>query len=105
MSDNIKDIGVKFKRPAEEDRMLKAVRDYGGCVNHQYLIDEELSEVSCAKCDKKFNPMAVLVKLANREGTWKANQKRSQELMKKLEERTSTKCNHCGKMTKIKGLK
>lgn len=103
MSDNIKDIGVKFKRPSEEDRMLKVVHNKD-CYNHQYLIDAEADIISCSKCNKTFNPMAVLVDLARKESTWINNKKRSMELLKKVEERTSTKCSHCGKMTKIKGL-
>jgi len=100
--DNIEPIGVKFKKPADEERMLKTVHRGVGCINHAYLIDEEASEVTCSKCDKTFNHMAVLIDLSRRESTWLMNQKRAIDVMAKLKERSRTKCNNCGKMTKIR---
>jgi len=104
MSDNIESIGVKFKKPVKEDRMLRTISRGAGCLSHSYIIDEESNEVTCGKCDKTFNHMAVLVDLTRKEGTWVRNQARSIELMAKLAERSRTKCNNCGKMTKIKGI-
>lgn len=99
--DNIEPIGIKFKQPADEERMLKTVYKGAGCFNHAYLIDEEASQVTCAKCDKIFNPMAVLLDLSRKESTWMMNRKRSIEAMEKLEKRSRTKCYNCGKMTRI----
>lgn len=99
--DNIKPIGIKFKKPADEKRMLKTVYKGTGCRNHAYLIDDEASQVTCSKCDKIFNPIAVLLDLSRKESTWVMNQKRAIELMEKLSQRSRTKCNNCGKMTKI----
>ena len=67
MTKKITNIGIKFKKPTDDERMLTAVPKSSGCYNHQYLIDAEANEVTCSKCDKVFNPMAVLVALTREE--------------------------------------
>lgn len=99
--DNVEPIGIKFKPAADEERMLKTVHRGAGCTNHAYLIDGEASQVTCDKCDKIFNPMAVLLDLSRKESTWMINRKRSIVEMEKLEKRSRTKCYNCGKMTRI----
>ena len=66
MVDNIENIGVKFKNPICKAKMLTLVKSKG-CREHSYIIDEESDIVTCSKCDKTFNPMAVLVALARKE--------------------------------------
>ena len=99
--DNITKIGIKFKNPTDEEMMLKVVRSYTGCRDHAYIIDPELDTVSCGICEKTFNPMSVLEDLARRESKWTYNGERYREEMKRLGERSRTKCKHCGKMTRI----
>ena len=101
--DNIKDIGVRFKKPTtgNEDKFLTLVSPYKGCIEHKYVIDEEGDVVTCSNCDKTFNPMSVLVKLSRKESRWMMNMQRYNEDMKRLSERCRTKCQHCKQMTKI----
>jgi hypothetical protein len=104
--DKVKQLPVRFKNPAPEDRTL--MRPYevdkgGGCSHFMvhYIIDEKLAEVECGGCGAKLNPMWVLGQLANMDRRYEEGQKRYQEEMKRLDERERTKCQNCGKMTRI----
>lgn len=111
----VKRLGVKFKEPpTEQDQMLKLVRKYerGEC-NHdwffvagqmrevQYLLREGETEVECGHCGTRLDPMWVLKKLAHKETRWDRTRQSYAEEMKRLSERSRTKCEHCGKMTRI----
>lgn len=113
--DNVKPIGVKFKAPPGDDApMLKVIDTWGrdGC-NHRYwwqdgrmhnvtyyLRDGE-TEVECSACNARLDPMFVLKILANEETQWSRNRERYIEEMRRLKERSRTKCLHCGNMTEI----
>ena len=101
MTDNIENIGIKFKKPICEDKMLNLLPTPKGCLGHSYIIDEESNIVTCSKCNKTFNPMSVLVSLARKESRWQMNRERYKEEMERLSERSRTKCQHCGEMTRI----
>jgi hypothetical protein len=99
---------VKFKTPPSEERTLEVVHGgfdrcnhnfiiVGGEIKHvTYIIDEAAAEVECSNCKAKLNPMWVLARLAHHETRY-----RYQEEMKRLSERTRTKCDNCGHMTRI----
>lgn len=118
--DKIKRLPVSFKKPPSGDEsMLKVVHyEKDGCnhrfgyfgdpmsggarmVNASYLIREGETEVECSLCGTKLDPMFVLRRLANEETQWLQTRKHYQEEMKRLRERERTKCDHCGKMTRI----
>lgn len=101
MDDNITPIGVKFKNPPSEDRMLEIVSNRG-CLHHVYLIDAKTHKIECAKCKLFFEPMAVLLDLAQAESRWRHSYDRMKEASAKLEERKRCKCEHCNKITRIK---
>jgi ribosomal protein S27E len=93
------DLGVKFKKPHPEDVTL--IMGYPKCFHGPFIVDSEAAEVACATCGEKLNPMVVLHRLAAKESQYHATAKRYQEEMKRISERSSTKCRHCGKMTRI----
>lgn len=113
--DKIKKLGVRFKQPAAEDEnTLRIVHfekdgcnhkwkyvDGVGMVNAQYLIREGETEVECSLCNTRLDPMFVLRELACKEHRWNHQRQTYQEEMRRLSERTRTKCDHCGKMTRI----
>jgi hypothetical protein len=104
--DNVKKLPVRFKTPLPEERtvvMLHEVPKAMTCCHLfvQYIVDESAAEVECGKCGAKLNPMWVLVRLACEDRRYEDSQKRHQEEMKRLAERSRTKCDHCGKMTRI----
>jgi hypothetical protein len=112
--DKIKPIPVKFKRPpGEEQPMLKVVHSYGEDCNHRYrwngsrmvdatyLLREGETEVECGLCHTRLDPMFVLRILAGEETQWLRARERYIDEMRRLNERSRTKCEHCGGMTRI----
>lgn len=101
--DKIKKLDVRFKRPiGAEGKFLTLVPKYEGCLEHSYVIDPEADKVTCRKCLKIFNPMAVLTDLARKESGWFLHHQRYTEEMKRLDEKSRTKCEHCKQMTRIR---
>jgi hypothetical protein len=106
---------VKFKTPPTGERTLEVVHGsgYGDRCNHiftieggnvkkvTYIIDEAAAEVECGFCKIKLNPMWVLARLAHQETTYHETAKRYQEEMARLKDRSRTKCENCGCMTRI----
>ena len=113
--DKVKRLGVKFKAPPKEDGpMLRIVHSGGrGDCDHrwtfvdgrmrsvQYLIREGETEVECGNCGTRLDPMFVLKRLAHEETKWLEARATYAEEMKRLGERSRTKCQHCGQMTRI----
>jgi len=98
-TDNVMDIGVRFKSEPDDDQIFEVVRDRE--CHHQYRIDIESDTVYCAKCPKTFNPMAVLLEFARQEERWRLARESYQDEMTRLRKRKKTKCDHCGRMTSI----
>lgn len=112
--DKIKKLPVNFKAPPAPDQpMLTIVRYERDACNHSwtyrdgkvvdanYLIREGETEVECGLCGTRLDPMFVLRRLANEETQWERTRQSYREEMKRLAERERTKCQHCGKMTRI----
>lgn len=101
MSDETKIIELKvpFKKPVPDDRFLLV--EYNPCFHGPFVVDRDKLEVVCKKCGEKLNPMHVLCRLASEETQWHESFKRYQGEMKRLAERSATKCQHCQKMTRI----
>jgi len=71
--------------------------------SHKYMtVDEELNEVTCDDCGAKLNPVGMLLRFAHEESRWMQERVRLMELHKQLDTRVRCKCQHCGKMTKIR---
>ncbi|SDV49254.1 hypothetical protein SAMN05216551_107187 [Chitinasiproducens palmae] len=68
---------------------------------HGFTVDESLEQVTCRTCGERLNPMWVLSQLCNSETRWRQSREQYQDEMKRLKERSRTKCEHCGKMTRI----
>lgn len=97
---------VRFKEPLPEERSILLAWEAGkggGCTHlfAQYLVSDTDAEVECGRCGTKLNPIWVLVKLAVHDRRMAESQQRYQEEQKRLAERTRTKCQHCGEMTRI----
>lgn len=94
---------VRFKHKDEERTLLQPWEVVGkkSCYHRQFIVDDKKAEVECADCGEKLNPIWVLAYLCNRESQWKESRRRYQEEMKRLDERSRTKCEHCEKMTRI----
>lgn len=104
--DKITKLPVRFKNALPEERSLAFLHEVGKrqpC-NHlfaTYLIGDGDAEVTCGRCDAKLDPMWVLHKLAIHDRRMAENTERYRDETKRLAERSRTKCDHCGKMTRI----
>jgi hypothetical protein len=114
MTDDVTKLPVKFKAPPTGERVLEVVGgSYGDGCNHvfaiaggqiknvTYIVDPAAAEVECSNCKAKLNPMWVLARLAHKETDYHALAARYQQEMRRLSERTRTKCQNCGYMTRI----
>ena len=101
---NVTKLPVRFKPQAPDERTLLRpweVGKSGGCSHDRFVVDEKKSEVECADCKEKLNPMWVLVHLAAMDSRMREASKRYKDEMARLSDRSRTKCEHCGKMTGI----
>lgn len=99
---NIAQLPVKFKRVEAGDRFLVPVESRK-CRHWQgpFEVDVHGGACKCKACGETVTPMFVLERLMSQESNWRQTHDRYQEEMKRLAERSRTKCDHCGKMTGI----
>lgn len=102
--DNVTKIPVKFKDVGKSGQMLE-IKHHTDCSHfvrpQSFLVDRDRVEVECGKCGQLLNPMAVLSWMAVEETGWHRVGKQYQNEMRRLDERSRTKCEHCDKMTRI----
>lgn len=111
MSENDNDpkvakLNVRFRRPLDTDDMRTVLMPYevrreSECQHGRYVVDEQMAEVECAICHAKLNPIWVLRQFAHWERRMTDLHARYADEMARLGERSKTKCNHCGQMTRI----
>lgn len=105
MSDKVIRLPVA-KRP--NDRAIER-RPWGPdrtCDHHgaTYFYDESEAEVTCGGCGAKLNPVWVLAQLSAMEGRWIEGRRAYLQLKAEHEKRRRCKCQHCGQMTRIRGM-
>lgn len=89
-------------RDTSTERVLTEVRSYA-CRHERFVIDDHLQEVACGDCGEKLNPMYALVQLCRKENRYHELHARYHDELNRLAERSRTKCEHCGQMTRISG--
>lgn len=102
--DNITRFPIKAKKQPNEDRTLVQpfeVARYGECDHPRFIVDPAKAEVECAVCSERLNPIWVLTRLAGEDRRMENTRERYREEMARLAERSRTKCQHCGEMTRI----
>jgi hypothetical protein len=111
--DKIKPIPVKFKQPPGADPPFLVLVHHGGKCNHRYqhvdgriitatyALREGETEIECGLCHTRLDPMFVLRIMAHEENSWSRARLNYIDEMKRLKERSRTKCCYCGKMTEI----
>lgn len=100
---------VRFKSQAPAERTAVLPFEIGRpepCLHSPlmgatYIVDTKLAEVECGKCGAKLNPMFVLQQIAAEDRRMAQARERYQDEQKRLANRQRTKCDHCGKMTRI----
>ena len=79
---------------------LESRRSYK-CMHHRTVVDEALNEVQCKDCNEKLNPIWCLVRLAQEESRYVHEWRRSKEIAKRINEKKTTRCEHCNRMTRV----
>ena len=90
-------------RPAlDEAPMLQAV-PYSHCKHlfATFTVDVDAAKCFCKDCGGEVSPIFVLEQLMKQESRWNRTRDAYQDEMKRLAERSRTKCQHCGEMTRI----
>jgi ribosomal protein S27E len=72
------------------------------CTHQNIIVDETLSTVECGDCSEKLNPVMILARIGKEESRYMQENKRLNETRKDLAMRLRCKCQHCGKITRIK---
>lgn len=72
------------------------------CRHRHLLVDEDLAEVECQDCGVKLNPVAMLARFAKEESRWHREGSALRKLRDQLDEKQRCKCQHCGKMTRVR---
>lgn len=102
--DKIAKLPIRFKNPLPPERTLVFPYEVGKssrCQHEHFVVDSEKAEVECGACGEKLNPMWVLQRLTSRDHRFHEAHHQYAEQMKRLSERSVTKCRNCGKMTRI----
>jgi hypothetical protein len=104
--DTIARLPVRFRERLPDERTLMQLHEVSGppkCQHlfAQYLVDPAAAEVECGRCGEKLNPMWVLDQLAKNDRRMAESQAAAKAMRERLEERSRTKCQHCGGMTRI----
>ena len=84
---------VTPRAPVSDERLLHS--------NGPFEVDDKAGKCKCLRCGGEVSPMFVLEQLMRQESTWMRTRAAYQDKMKRLDERSSTKCQHCGQMTRI----
>lgn len=100
IDDNVTVFPVAPRKSLGDDRVFTTV-PLTTCWHKRYIVDDKAAEVTCADCNEKLNPMWVLQQLCNAENRYHELRARYHEELKRLGERSRTKCQYCGEMTRI----
>lgn len=94
---------VKKVEPPDGSRMLQPVPYVGRCrhFNTSFEVDVDAGDCKCLGCGERVTAIFVLEQLMKLESRWMRTREAHQDEMKRLAERTRTKCQHCGEMTRI----
>jgi ribosomal protein S27E len=108
VDDKIRRLPVRAK-PRPDEVALRLVTWDNKChkCDHTragFVVDESLLVVECGSCGEKLNPVWAMARLCEQESLWRRMREAYIHERKELAQRVRTKCQHCGQMTRIRGL-
>lgn len=101
MDEKITTLPVKRKAPTGNLMLVPPPVTKCHHYNASFEVDVDAGECTCSKCGGKVTPMFVLQQLMHHESRWNRTREEYASEMKRLSERSKTKCDHCGKMTRV----
>ena len=98
---NVRMLPVK-PRPDAGERFLVPV-PHTKCQHYKgpFEVDVDGGKCKCLACGDEVTAIFVLEHLMHKESRWMVAHDTYQDEMRRLAERSSTKCQHCEKMTRI----
>lgn len=92
---------VERREPPDGSLMLVPLTSQCRHYHASFEVDKVGGKCKCLSCGAEVSPMFVLEQLMHAESHWRQSRAQYQDEMKRLAERTSTRCRHCGKMTRV----
>ncbi len=99
--DTISKLPIRNKQHKQGLMLVPPPRTTCDHLNAQFEVDFNAGKCKCMTCGGEVSPMFVLQQLMKAESRWQTNLERYQDEMRRLKERSRTKCQFCGKMTGI----
>lgn len=100
-SGNVTKLPVANRVKGERAPPLETVYSYK-CQHGNFLVDEKNAEVECGLCHEKLNPIWVLNRIATEDRILRDRWAGMKAELQMMGDRVRTKCDHCGKMTRIR---
>lgn len=94
-------------RKKDTERQFRIVDQFEQKCTHRgvtYEVCDVENEVVCGACRTRLNPIWVLKYLAMEESRFDSSRRAYLEAKKDHEKRVRCKCQHCGQMTRIRGM-
>lgn len=101
-ADKVVALPVKHAEPPDGSRMLQPV-PFNKCThwNTTFEVDTDAGDCKCLGCGERVTAIFVLRRLMDEESRWNRTRAAYQDEMARLKARERTKCQHCGKQTRI----
>lgn len=101
-AENVLQLPVKPREPPDESRFLVPVPDdHCRHFDGPFEVDVDAARCKCLRCGSEVSAIFVLKQLMHLESRWMRTRAAYQDEMRRLNERSQTKCRHCGKLTRI----
>lgn len=99
---DILELPMKKREPLDGQTFLQPV-PFSQCKHFRgpFVVDVDGGKCTCKECGGEVAPIFVLEKLMKEESRWMRNREAHLNEVRRLEERSRTKCQHCGEMTRI----
>lgn len=96
-------LSVKRRINPPDGSLMLVKPPFGKCKHYgvSFEIDQEAGDCKCLQCGERVTAIFVLTRLMHQESRWMKTREAHQDEMKRLNERSRTKCQHCGEITRI----
>lgn len=100
ISDNISTLPIP-PRPGDQPFLMPVPSTKCQHLRVSFEVDVKAGKCFCGACGEEVSPMYVLEMLMHEESRWRRAEAEYHDNMRRLKERSRTRCQHCGQMTRI----
>jgi hypothetical protein len=75
---------------------------HSNCNHSRTWVDIKKNHITCRDCKVELNPVWVLNEIAHKQSLLKIRIEEQKKIIELYNKKKRTKCEHCGKMTKVK---